>query len=74
MEEKGLVSRSVSEHDARQKLITLTEKGAELQEQLHRAFHETEELMMSGLSEEEREVLFACLERVIQNLEEDRGL
>ena len=74
MEEKGLVSRSVSEHDARQKLITLTEKGAELQEQLHRAFHETEDLMMNGLSEEERVILFTWLERVIQNLEEDRGL
>lgn len=74
MEEKGLLSRSVSEHDARQRLITLTEKGAELQEQLHQAFHETEELMMNGLSEKEKELLFSCLERVIQNLEEDRGL
>lgn len=74
MEEKGLLSRSVSEHDARQKLITLTEKGAELQERLHQAFHETEDLMMDGLSEEEKDFLFSCLERVIQNLEEDRGL
>lgn len=74
MEEKGLVSRSVSREDARQKLITLTEKGADLQERLHCAFHETEELMMAGLPEEEREVLFACLERVIRNLEEDRDL
>ena len=74
MEEKGLVCRSVSEHDARQRLITLTEKGAELQEQIHQGFHATEELMMKGLSEEEKELLFACLEQVIQNLEEDRGL
>ena len=74
MEEKGLVARSVSEYDAHQRLITLTEKGKELQEQLHRAFHETEDLMMAGFSKEEREVLFVCLERVIQNLEEDRGL
>lgn len=72
MEEKGLVSRSVIESDARRRLITLTEKGAELQEKLHQAFGETEELMMKGLSAEERELLFSCLERVIQNLEEDR--
>ena len=74
MEEKGLVRRSVSDSDARRRLITLTEKGEQLQEQLHQAFHETEEVMMSGLSEEEKTLLFSCLERVIQNLEEDRGL
>lgn len=74
MEEKELLSRSVSSRDARQKLITLTEKGAKLQEQLHRTFDETEELMMKGLSLEEREALFACLERVIRNLEEDRSV
>lgn len=72
MEEKELVARSVSDSDARQKLITLTEKGAKLQMQLHQAFEETELLMMKGLSPEEREFFFACLERVIQNLEEDR--
>ena len=74
MEEKDLVTRSVSDSDARRRLITLTEKGERLQEQLHRAFHETEELMMQGLSGEEKELLFACLERVIRNLEEDRDL
>lgn len=74
MEEKELLSRSVSSRDARQRLITLTEKGAKLQVQLYQAFHETEELMMKGLSEEERDVFFSCLERVIQNLEEDRSL
>ena len=73
MEEKSLVTRSVSDRDARRRLITLTEKGAELQEQLHRAFHETEALMMEGLSEEEQQMLFSCLARVIQNLEEDRN-
>lgn len=72
MEEKELVSRSVSDSDARRRLITLTKKGTELQEQLHQAFHETEELMMKGLSAEERDFFFSCLERVIQNLEEDR--
>ena len=72
MEEKELVARSVSGSDARQKLITLTEKGIKLQKQLHQAFEETEQLMMNGLSSEEMEIFFLCLERVIQNLEEDR--
>lgn len=72
MEEKGLVARSVSGSDARRRLITLTEKGAKLQQQLLQAFDETEQMMMRGLSPEEQEMFFACLERIIQNLEEDR--
>lgn len=72
MEEKALLTRSVSSRDARQRLITLTEKGAELQEELRQAFEETETMMTKGLSLEERELLFSCLERIIQNLEEDR--
>lgn len=74
MEEKELLSRSVSSCDARQRLIALTEKGEQLHAQLHQVFQETEELMMRGLSEEEKQIFFSCLERVIQNLEEDRSL
>ena len=74
MEEKGLLERSVSEQDARRRMITLTEKGAKLQKELHSAFEETEELMMKGLSQEERELLFSFLDRINRNLEEDRGL
>ena len=74
MEEKGLLERSVSEQDARRRMITLTEKGAKLQKELYSAFEETEELMMKGLSQEERELLFSFLDRINRNLEEDRGL
>ena len=74
MEEKELVSRSVSGNDARRRLITLTEKGVRLQEQLKQAFNETEEVSMKGLTMEEREQFFSCLERIIQNLEEDRSI
>lgn len=72
MEEKELLTRSISSKDARQRLITLTEKGATLQKRLHQAIQETESLMLQGLSDEEQDLLFSCLERIIQNLEEDR--
>lgn len=72
MEEKGLVARSVSGSDARRRLVTLTEKGAQLQQRLVDAFDATEELMLRGVGPEERERFFACLEKIIQNLEEDR--
>ena len=71
MEEKGLVRRSVNGEDARRRLITLTEKGAEQQALLQRSFLDVEEAMVRGFSPEEREALLAFLNRVIQNLKED---
>jgi len=72
MEEKGLLRRSVSETDARRRLITLTEKGKSRQETFRRIFMETEQLMVAGLEEEEIAQLHRLLHRVMTNLEEDR--
>lgn len=71
MEEKGLVRRSVSGADARRRLITLTEKGAEQQALFQQSFQGVEETMVRGFSREEREALLDLLDRVIQNLKED---
>ena len=71
MEEKGLVRRSVSGSDARRRLIHLTEKGAEQQALFEQSFLDTEEAMVRGFSQEEREALLSLLNRVIQNLKED---
>ena len=74
MEEKGLLRRSVSQTDARCRLLTLTEKGGERHEQFRAAAAETEALLTHGLTEEEAAQLKALLCRVIRNLEEDRAL
>lgn len=74
MEEKGLLRRTVSETDARKRMITLTEKGKERQEIFRQKFEETEKLMVSGLTEEETEQLYVLLCKVMNNLEEDRSL
>ena len=74
MEEMDLLRRSVSESDARKRLITLTEKGKSQQETLRRKFDETEQLMVKGLSREETAQLHTLLRRVMTNLEEDRNL
>ena len=71
MEEKGLVRRSVSGSDARRRLITLTEKGAEQQALVEQSFLDVEEAMVRGFTQEERETLCALLDRVIQNLKEE---
>lgn len=71
MEEKGLVRRSVNGDDARRRILTLTEKGAEQQALFQRSFLDAEEAMVRGFSQEERETLLRLLNRVIQNLKED---
>ena len=72
LEEKGMVTRSVSGRDARRRLIALTEKGREQLEGFRRQCGEGESLMVRGLSQEEVGALRSLLARVIQNLEEDR--
>lgn len=72
MEEKGLVKRSVSGTDARQRLVALTPAGREREEQVKQTFLEAEALIVQGLTKEETDTLRSLLERVIQNLEEDR--
>ncbi len=71
MEEKGLVRRSVSGADARRRLITLTEKGAEQQALFRQSFLDVEDAMVRGFTSDEKETLTALLNRVIQNLKED---
>ena len=72
MEEKGLVERTVSGTDARQRLVALTLAGRKREEQVKQSFLEAEALIVRGLTKEETDTLRSLLERVIQNLEEDR--
>ena len=72
MEEQGLVERTVSGADARQRLVALTPAGLEREEQVKQCFLDAETLIARGLTKEEAETLRGLLERVIHNLEEDR--
>ena len=72
MEEKGLIRRTADENDQRQKQVTATEKGRELNSLVQAAFQEAEAVMVKGLRLEEIEALRLLLYRVIENLEEDR--
>ena len=74
MEEKGLVERSVSGTDARQRVVVLTPAGIEREAEVKQSFLEAEALIARGMTEEETETLRSLLERVIHNLEEDRNL
>ena len=69
---KGLLRRTADENDQRQKQVTATEKGRELNSLVQAAFQEAEAVMVKGLRLEETEALRLLLYRVIENLEEDR--
>jgi len=73
MEEKGLLRRSVSGRDARRRILTLTEKGEEEQAAFQQNYLDAERSMVRGLTPEEQETLMDLLDRVIQNLKEDRA-
>lgn len=73
MAEKNLIVRSVSGKDARRKLITMTDKGRQQQQRFEKNFWESEAIVTRGLTAEEQAVFRALLERIIQNLEEDRA-
>ena len=73
-EEKGLVERTVSGQDARQRGVALTPAGLEREKQAEQSFLEAEALIARGLTAEETDTLRSLLERVIHNLEEDRNL
>lgn len=72
LEEKQLIARTVSDADARRKIVTLTEAGQAQITRFHAAFREAEAVMIRGLDEEQQERLRSLLRKVIQNLEEDR--
>lgn len=69
LEEKGLVTRSISGTDARQRVVTLTDKGRERQARFAECFLAVEDRMVRGFTEEERRALLRYLDRVIENLQ-----
>jgi DNA-binding MarR family transcriptional regulator len=72
MVERGLVTRSVSGTDARQRLITLTDRGREQKEWFLQIHTEIEEIIVRDFSLEEARQFQSFLSRATINLEEDR--
>ena len=72
MEKKGFLTRESVSHDARLKKLVLTEKGKRIHDMIEFGIKETEEKLSSGLSEDEKKMLFFLLEKLRQNLESDR--
>ncbi|MBM7636273.1 MarR family winged helix-turn-helix transcriptional regulator [Streptococcus saliviloxodontae] len=66
MEKKGLISRHISSHDARQRSILLTSKGSEIALSCQDFFREQERNFTQRFSEEERRIFQKILTEITQ--------
>lgn len=70
LEEKGFLTRAPGQRDGRCRRLHVTEKGRQLEREIHQRIAETEALMVQDFTEEERQMLHALLRRLRANLKE----
>lgn len=68
MEKEGLIQRRTDKNDTRCSRVFITEKGRELERKLFEKIMDCEEVLASGLSEEEEETLCRLLTKVRTNI------
>ena len=68
MQQKGLILMGLDASDGRVRIATLTPKGRALHDQILEMALERERVLLSVLSESERETLLRLLKRVHENL------
>jgi DNA-binding MarR family transcriptional regulator len=64
MLKNGLINKKESEQDRRSKIISLTEKGRDLEEKLWNEMGQMDEKLMNNFSDEEKQLFFSFLRRV----------
>ena len=68
MEADGLIRRMSIADDARYKKIEVTEKGASHKDEVIAKIHKLESIVTEGISEEDMEVFYRVVEKMIDNL------
>lgn len=71
LEIKGFIVYSVSEHDKRSNIISITEKEALIRQTMAGHRERTESVLCKGFSEEEKKQLISLLKRVYENIMEN---
>ena len=69
LEKRGLIRRIPDEQDGRYKRIVFTEKASQVKEALRQEIRQSEELLLRGISSEEKTVFLEIAERMLENLE-----
>ena len=70
LEEKGFVQRAVSTKDARYRAIRLTEQSRRLKDEMVQDIESTEQLLVTGMDETERQTFLRLLKLALQNVAE----
>ncbi len=73
LEEKGFISRTSSIHDARYNCISPTQKALELSNAMIEHMYSSEDAMLDGLSNSERDELYRLLSIVLENVEKEEA-
>ena len=73
LEAEGLIVRVPDGTDARYKKIVFTEKADKIRNVLRREIEESETLLLTGITEEEREIFMKITEKMLENLEKEEG-
>ena len=68
LEQKGFIEMRPDEQDRRCKRIYILPRGLELNETMHQTIHATEEELVQGFTQEEKDQFAALLRRAIDNL------
>ena len=70
LEDKGLICRISEKQDGRLKRIELTSKAEEIRHLITSEIAESENLLLKGITEEERRIFIEIGEKMLKNLDE----
>lgn len=73
MENNGIIKRVTSKEDARSKKIILVEKSPKTYEDMQKIFKKLNEELTREISDEELKMLFDIIERLRNNIQEQKG-
>lgn len=71
LEKKGLIIRVPDEFDGRYKKIVFTDKAQEIRDVLRTEVVRTEEVLLRGITEEEKRCFMKITEKMLENLKEE---
>ena len=70
MEKSGLIEKKTDKNDRRIYIVSLTEKGSDIVKKLSSLIENLEENSLKGISEEEQDILFRLLDKILTNLKQ----
>ncbi len=72
LESAGQIQRTVNEHNKREKLVRLTDRGREALGHVNETLDEWNRMCLQGFSQEECEQYFSFIHRIAQNVAQSR--